>query len=320
MSKIRPEWYIIVNPHAGSGKTMRYWVPAESKLKELGVPYYTVYTTHKHHATELAALAARMGYRRIMAVGGDGSIHEVFDGVLGWCEVSGTDPADFYLAVAPIGSGNDWIKSFGIKRDVEKVLEYVAQGSFVQEDVVRVSLAGDKVAYMANIGGLGFDSHVCERVNAQKERGMRSSRIYLNSLLYNFTHTKSFNAAFYRDGELVYSGPILDVAFGNGSYCGGGMQQCNLADPTDGILDAIILPKMPLSSFISEVPRLLRSTLDKSKKILYVRGTNFKVVPLDDQSADIMEIDGEIVGNLPIEISIVPGKKINVLAHPDFRK
>ena len=118
MSKIRPEWYIIVNPHAGSGKTMRYWVPAESKLKELGVPYYTVYTTHKHHATELAALAARMGYRRIMAVGGDGSIHEVFDGVLGWCEVSGTDPADFYLAVAPIGSGNDWIKSFGIKRDV----------------------------------------------------------------------------------------------------------------------------------------------------------------------------------------------------------
>ncbi|MCR4910244.1 MAG: YegS/Rv2252/BmrU family lipid kinase [Bacteroidales bacterium] len=320
MSKIRPEWYIIVNPHAGSGKTMRYWVPAEKTLKELGVPYYTVYTTHKHHATELAALAARMGYRRVMAVGGDGSIHEVFDGVLGWCEVSGTDPSEFYLAVAPIGSGNDWIKSFGIKRDVSKVIEYIAQGSFVQEDVVRVTLAGGKVSYMANIGGLGFDSHVCERVNAQKERGMRSSMLYMDSLFYNFAHAKSFNATFYCDDKQVFTGPVLNIAFGNGSYCGGGMQECNLADPTDGILDAIILPKMPVSKLIPEVPRLLRSCLDKSKKIIYVRGKNFKVVPLDAESADIMEIDGEIVGTLPIEVEILEGKKVNVLANPQAKQ
>lgn len=320
MARIREEWYIIVNPHAGSGKTMRYWVPAERKLKDLGVPYYTVYTTHKHHAAELAALAARMGYRRIMAVGGDGSIHEVFEGVLGWCEVSGTPTEDFYLAVAPIGSGNDWIKSFGIKRDVSRVIEYIAGGSFAQEDVVRVTLAGDKISYMANIGGLGFDSHVCERVNAQKERGMRSSMLYMDSLIYNLGHSKSFNAAFYRDDELIYSGPMLNVAFGNGSYCGGGMQECNLADPTDGILDAIVLPKMPVSKLIPEIPRLLRSSLDKSRKIMYVRGRNFKVVPLDADSADIMEIDGEIVGTLPIEIEILEGKKVNVLCHPEYLK
>ena len=179
MPRIRKEWYIIVNPHAGSGKTMRYWVPAEARLQELGIPYNTVYTTHKRHAAELSALAARTGYRKIMAVGGDGSIHEVFEGVLGWCETSGTDPSEFYLAVAPIGSGNDWIKSFGVPKDVMKVLEIVARDTFVQEDVVRVTLAGGKVSWMANIGGLGFDSHVCERVNAQKDRGMRSSSIYL---------------------------------------------------------------------------------------------------------------------------------------------
>ena len=158
MPRIRKEWYIIVNPHAGSGKTMRYWVPAEARLQELGIPYNTVYTTHKRHAAELSALAARTGYRKIMAVGGDGSIHEVFEGVLGWCETSGTDPSEFYLAVAPIGSGNDWIKSFGVPKDVMKVLEIVARDTFVQEDVVRVTLAGGKVSWMANIGGLGFDA------------------------------------------------------------------------------------------------------------------------------------------------------------------
>ena len=315
MPRIRKEWYIIVNPHAGSGKTMRYWVPAEARLQELGIPYNTVYTTHKRHAAELSALAARTGYRKIMAVGGDGSIHEVFEGVLGWCETSGTDPSEFYLAVAPIGSGNDWIKSFGVPKDVMKVLEIVARDTFVQEDVVKVTLAGGKVSWMANIGGLGFDSHVCERVNAQKDRGMRSSSIYLRSLLYNLTHTKSFNAVFYRDDEQIYSGPILDVAFGNGSYCGGGMQECNLANPCDGILDAIILPKMPLGKILPEIPRLLKGSLDKSDRIIYVRGRNFKVVPLDADSADILELDGEIVGNLPIEIEILEGKKVNVLAN-----
>ena len=93
MTTIKEEWYIIVNPHAGSGKTMKYWVPAERLLKEYNIPFYTVYTTHKHHATQLAAVAARRGYRKIMAVGGDGSIHEVFDGVLGWCETSGVVPS-----------------------------------------------------------------------------------------------------------------------------------------------------------------------------------------------------------------------------------
>ena len=121
MASIKKEWYTIVNPHAGSGKTMSKWVPAERHLKKLGVPLHTVYTTHKHHAEELAAAAARMGYRRILTVGGDGSIHEVFEGLLAWCETSGVSPNDFYLALVPIGSGNDWIKAFDIPHDTMRM-------------------------------------------------------------------------------------------------------------------------------------------------------------------------------------------------------
>lgn len=315
----KDEWYIIVNPMAGSGKTMSRWVPAERKLKSFGVPFYTVYTTHRHHAAELSRIAAAEGYRKIMAVGGDGSLHEVFEGVLSWCESTGGAPEDFLIAVAPIGSGNDWIKSFGVPKDLMKVVEIVGRETFVEEDVVRVSLADGVVSYMANIGGIGFDSHVCERVNAQKERGKRSSRIYMNSLLYNFAHAKTYAIGFYRDDELIYEGEVLDIAFGNGSYCGGGMRQCCLANPSDGILDAVILPKMKVSSFLCDVPKLLSGNLDQSKKIIYVRGRNFKVVPLDARSADIMEIDGEIVGNLPAEISIVQGRKIRALADLDSK-
>jgi diacylglycerol kinase family enzyme len=93
------------------------------------------------------------------------------------------------------------------------------------------------------------------------------------------------------------------------------MQQCNLANPSDGILDAIILPKMSIGQILTQAPRLLTGTVDKSDKIIYVRGRNFKVVPLDADSADIVELDGEIVGNLPVELQVLP-KKINVLCNP----
>ena len=295
---------------------MKYWVPAERLLKEYNIPFYTVYTTHKHHATQLAAVAARRGYRKIMAVGGDGSIHEVFDGVLGWCETSGVDPSEFYLAVAPIGSGNDWIKSFGIPRDVEKVIGLLAKGKFVQEDVVKLTADEGKVSYMANIGGFGFDSHVCQRVNAQKERGLRSSRIYLTSLIYNIFHIPVQNVAIYCDDELVFKGAIYDMALGNGSYCGGGMQQCSIADPTDGILDAMVVPVVSFGRLLAELPRIYNHTVHESKYILYLRGKKIRIEPLDEKSRDIVELDGEIVANLPVTVEVT-GQHVNVLTAED---
>lgn len=318
MAHSRKEWYTIINPHAGSGKTMSRWVPAERHLKKLGVPLHVVYTTHRHHAEELAAAAARMGYRKILTVGGDGSIHEVFDGILSWCETSGARPEDFYLALAPIGSGNDWIKAFNIPNDTIKMTQLLSKGKFAREDVVKATLAEGKVSYMANIGGAVFDSHVCEQVNHSKEHGKRKARIYLRSLLHNLFSIKPIDIDFYNGDTLVYSGPVLDMAFGNGSYCGGGMQQCNLADPTDGILDAIIVPKISILALIPELPRIYRKTVHKSKKIIYTRGTDFRIVPKNDRSADIVELDGEIVGKLPLHLELLPNK-INVLKRGELK-
>lgn len=316
MSVIHSEWYIIVNPHAGSGKTMCQWIPAERKLKELGVPFYTVYTTHKHHATELAAAAARMGYRKIMAVGGDGSIHEVFSGVVSWCEHSGVPTEDFYLAVTPIGSGNDWIKAFNVPSDSEKVIELVAQGTFTRQDIVRIVSAGGKVSYMANIGGLGFDSHVCDRVNSQKERGKRSPRIYVQAVIHQILHPSSIDVAFSVDGEKVFEGSMYSVSWGTGKYSGGGMRQCCLADPADGILDAMLLPKLPFSALPRQFVHILKGTTDQSKKIHYFKGKTMTVVPLNAKSADIFEMDGEIEGTLPMELTVT-GRQINVLCNPE---
>ncbi len=313
MAKIKDEWYIIVNPHAGSGKTMYKWIPAENKLKELGVPFYTVFTTHKHHAAELAATAARTGYRKIMAVGGDGSIHEVFNGVMAWCESTGADPSEFHLAVAPIGSGNDWIKSYNVPSDTLDVIDVVAEGNFTKQDVVRItSDDGSHVCYMANIGGIGFDSHVCERVNRQKEHGKRSELIYVNALRYTVFHLKPFRAKFIVDGELVFAGKVLSVALGTGQYSGGGMRQVCLADPADGLLDMVIVPRMSIARVFKEIPRVFAGTTDKSEHILYTRGKCIEILPMDEHSADIYEVDGEIEGKMPLKLEVLE-RQVNVL-------
>lgn len=305
-------YFFIVNPRAGSGKTMYEWLPAERKLKRLGIPCDIALTDHKRHATALAQQAAAEGYRRIIAVGGDGSLHEVFNGTCRWCAATGVPTEEFLLGVVPIGSGNDWIRSLAVPNDTIEVVDLIRRNSFGRMDVMRVKSSGGKTAYMANIGGVGFDSHVCKRVNAQKESGRRGKLIYLNSLRYTIFNLKSINISVVADGEVVYTGLCYSVAFGNGRYSGSGMRQVPLAVLDDGLLDYTIIPKTPLLKVVKELPRLFNGTLHQSVYVISGKCRSLQIVPMDEQSNDIFELDGEIEGLLPMSIEVT-GHMINVI-------
>lgn len=305
-------YFFIVNPRAGSGKTMYEWLPAERKLKRLGIPCYIALTDHKRHATALAQQAAAEGYRRIIAVGGDGSLHEVFNGICRWCAATGVPTEEFLLGVVPIGSGNDWIRSLAVPNDTIEVVDLIRRNSFGRMDVMRVKSSGGRTAYMANIGGVGFDSHVCKRVNTQKESGRRGKLIYLNSLRYTIFNLKSINISVVADGEVVFTGLCYSVAFGNGRYSGSGMRQVPLAVLDDGLLDYTIIPKTPLLKVVKELPRLFNGTLHQSVYVISGKCRSLQIVPMDEQSNDIFELDGEIEGLLPMSIEVT-GHMINVI-------
>ena len=312
MTETRPEWYFIVNPRAGSGKTMSEWVPGERRLAKLKVPFETVYTDHKRHATALAYEAAAAGYRNIAAVGGDGSLHETFAGICKYCDQTGTPTEDFHLAVAPIGSGNDWIKSLSVPHNVSDVITLISKHSFSKMDVVTVRMGGQKVSYMANIGGIGFDSHVCKRVNLQKESGMRSKMIYLDGLRHTMFNLKPINIKVIADGKTVHEGPTYTMALGNGRYSGSGMRQVPLAHMDDGILDWFIVPKIPLFKIAACIPRLFNGTVTEVACTKSGKCRSLQIIPLDDASADIVELDGEIEGRLPLSIEM-DARQIHVL-------
>ena len=312
MSETKTAWYFIVNPRAGSGKAMSEWVPAERMLEQKGIPFVTAMTDHKKHAVTLAREAADEGYRRIAAVGGDGSLHEVLGGLCNWCAETGTSLEEFYVTVVPIGSGNDWIKSCRVPDDVEAVIKLIGEEAFGWMDIVRGTSRDGKISYMANGCGLGFDSHVCERVNRQKERGMRGKMIYLNGLRYTIMHIKPIRIAVFADGKEVFSGAAYSLAAGNGAWSGGGMRQVPLASNDDGLLDYMVVPKAKLTQLMKEVPRLFSGTAHESELILSGRCKTLRVAPLDESSADIIEFDGEVEGQLPLSLEIT-GERIHVL-------
>ena len=309
-------YYFIVNPRAGSGKTMYEWLPAERRLKRLGIPCDIAMTDHKRHATALAQHAAAEGYRRIIAVGGDGSLHEVFNGICRWCAATGVPTEEFLIGVVPIGSGNDWIRSLGVPNDTTEVIDLISRNSCGSMDVMRVKSSGGRTAYMANIGGVGFDSHVCKRVNTQKESGRRGKMIYLNSLRYTIFNLKSIYISVVADGEVVFTGLSFSVAFGNGRYSGSGMRQVPLAIMDDGLLDYTIIPKTPLLKVVRELPRLFNGTLHQSEYVISGKCRSLQIVPMDEQSGDIFELDGEIEGWLPMSIEVT-GHQIRVIKGED---
>ncbi len=308
MENYTEDWICIVNPQAGSGQTFSEWKKAEKELTDNNIPFQVQLTNYKYHATKLAYESADRGFRHFLAVGGDGSVHEVYNGILQFCDDKEIDPKEFYLGVIPIGSGNDWIKATKIPKDVIFAVGLIKIGSFDVQDVVRVETS-DSVSYMLNVGGTGFDSHVCQRVNRQKERGQRKARIYASALMHTIRWIKSFNARIETEEGEIFNGAIYSLALGNGPYSGGGMRQVPKAVLNDGLLDYMIVPKLPVRTLLKEAPRLFKGNVDESE---YIISGKCRSITVTGDRNDFVEVDGEIKGNLPLKVSMT-GKQINIL-------
>ena len=321
-------WLAVVNLHAGSGKTASLWREAEKLLVKMQIRHDNKYTDYKYHAAGIAYKAAAKGFRKFIAVGGDGTVHEVLEGIMKFTEWSATSSSpvrisDFTLAVIPIGSGNDWIRIHNINYNIAETVSLIKSGSFARQDVVRVSTlpadcgenfmnaVPEKVSYMVNIGGVGFDARVCERVNGQKEQGRRGKLLYINALLYLFFHYRSLPMAVYCDGEKVFDGKCFSVALGTGKYCGGGLRQTPDAVFDDGFMDLTVIPEYSLGRIVLELPRLFNGSLPSVKGIETRRGRSIAVIPTSERR-EIIEVDGEIIGNSPVRFDVL-SEQINVL-------
>ena len=318
MKQKKDIWLIVVNVFAASKKAGELWRRAESLLKQEGISYECRYTGDSGNACRIAEDSAREGYRKFVAVGGDGTVHDVLNGIMFFVdspELKTVRLEDFYLAVLPMGSGNDWIKSLGIPRDVKNIVGLISSGLFGRQDVVKVSLKDESgspksVTYMANVGGVGIDADVCRIVNVNKKMGMSGKILYVKALIQCLMRRVPVVARVLCDGEEVYHGKYFSIAFGIGKYSGGGMRQTSDAVMDDGLLDMTIIPELGALTIAMKAPQLFTGTFSRIKQLVSKRGTKIEVIP--DNGRPYVEVDGEVIGTAPVCMEIM-GQQINVL-------
>lgn len=313
------KWLSVVNVFAASRKAGSFWKKAAVKLESAGVDYKARFTGGKYNATELSRIAAAEGYRKFIAVGGDGTIHDVLNGIAEYVFSVASDDvrlSDFTLAVIPVGSGNDWVKSAGAARSVDDAVELITAGNVGLQDVVKVSvyessddaLQGERPlveSYMANIGGVGLDARVCEIVNRKKERGYRGKQLYVSALAYCIGHRVPVRAKVICDGAETFHGRYLSMAFGIGRYSGGGMRQTSLAVIDDGLLDVVVIPDISLWTIAKKVPRLFTGTFHEVDVLTQARCRSVLVLPDSGSDAEPVEVDGEVIGRAPVRMDVL---------------
>lgn len=315
------KWLAIVNVFAASKKAGSVWKKAAACLEDAGVSYKAEFTGGKYNAAELSRKAAERGYRKFIAVGGDGTIHDVLNGIAEYVMSSSeVCLSDFTLSVIPVGSGNDWVKSVGVSTDIRQAVEYIAAGVTGVQDVVKVSTLDSSdltaeplsVSYMSNIGGVGLDARVCEIVNRKKERGKRGKKLYVSALLYCIGHRVPIRAKVICDGQLLFSGRYLSMAFGVGKYSGGGMRQTPAAVLDDGLLDVTIIPDIPIWIIAKEVYKLFTGKFLTIKEVIPATCREVYILPEGESDAEPVEVDGEVIGRAPVHMEVLQ-HKINII-------
>ena len=317
-------WYAVVNPNAGSGKTVSEWPKASKTLSDNRIDFEYKTTWKMGAAVEITMKACAEGYRKFLAVGGDGTVHEILEGIAKYVQISAVAKTldkesqkvaldDFTLAVMPIGSGNDWIKTLEIPKDFNKVAELMKTDSTGRQDVFCLSLRDDNTSrnlesFMANVGGVGFDANVCKKVNFEKNTGKSGKVLYLKALISNILNFKTFDCVVEADGKEIFRGTTMSIALGAGKYSGGGMLQVPDAVLDDGLLDITIIPLMPLHRIIRAVPGLFTGKLLKDNpELISAKCSSLSIKPLSSP-APLVEVDGEVVGNLPVSIERMDGQ------------
>ena len=314
-------WLVVVNVFAASRKAGSVWKKAAVMLEDAGVRYKAMFTGGEDNAIAISRKACAKGYRKFIAVGGDGTVHDVLNGIAVFVYSSdGHDISEFTLGVLPVGSGNDWVKSTGVPRDIQGAVNSIAEGRTGLQDVVRVEILDPSsmdsepvtVSYMANVGGVGLDARVCEIVNRKKEQGYRGKKLYVSALLYCIRHRVPVSAKVICDGKVVFEGKYLSMAFGTGRYSGGGMRQTPLAVPDDGLIDVTIIPELPMSVIARKVIRLFTGTFHKVSVLTQAKCREVYVLPYKEPDAEPVEVDGEVIGRAPVRMEVLPDR-INVV-------
>jgi len=291
-----PGVVFLVNPASDNGRTGRRWLELATRAARAGLEGETRLSERPGHLIELAAGAVDDGASLVVAVGGDGTLNEVVNGVAG---------RDVELATIPLGTGMDFGRTYGLPTKFDDAVRVALDGDTRTVDAGRVryrTWSGEEATrWFANVGTVGMSGAVAQRANGMsKALGGRVTFFY--ALTRTFLAWENTDVRVELDGGERRSGRMHDVIVANGAWHGGGMKLAPDARPDDGLFDVVLIGDVSKVDFLTTAPKIYKGRHVSHRKVEVVRSATASVEA--DEPLPI-EVEGEQVGATPASFEIV---------------
>jgi YegS/Rv2252/BmrU family lipid kinase len=282
----------IINKFAGGG----FQSKLEGKILDVCARHNAEctieFTREKGNATELAREGVAQGYRKIIAVGGDGTVNEVAKGLL---------HTDVALGIVPKGSGNGLARHLRLPLVLERAVEniFVARSVIIDTFTLNGHLS-------LNVSGVGFDGHVANQFGKDGKRGLIG---YTHLTIKEFTKFAEFAATLSIDGKTWQTNAFI-IAIANSSQYGNNARIVPIASVTDGELHVAIIKKVPLVHSPAFIARFLSNNLERS---FFYKVFSGKHIEISITSPCPYHIDGEAAGMDHSFVATIAPASLNIL-------
>lgn len=283
-----PRARLILNPTAGGGRASRVSEHILVGLERRGIDVETVATTAPREAVRLGLEAARSGADLVVAVGGDGTVHETANGLLRALSQGVEGPV---LGVLPVGSGNDFAKLIGPLDDLDRSMDILVDGRLARFDAAHASWPGSE-HWFVNAAGTGIDVEVVRQILRKRGRATPGVARYLAAVLRALVRYKAIPLRITL-GDHILERDTMIIAAANGRCIGGGFWICPNAEPDDGRLDICIVNKVSYLGALRALPLIMRGKHENHPKVEMYRA---KQVEIDALGPDplFFQLDGEL--------------------------
>jgi len=292
-------WFVIINPTSGNGASKKKWPLIYNELKKEKFYFKFSITKHKTHAIELVQTAIKNNFKKIICVGGDGTLHTIVNGIL---SSNTTNISEIKIGIIPIGTGNDWVKTYHISKDYKKAIKIIKAENSIKQDIGKIKLLNTKkTIYFNNLAGIGFDAFVVNKVHKFKNLG---SLAYLTGALVSlFSYKKSLLEIYFNKKNIKSKTLLLFIGICN--YCGGGMQLTKNPNPTDGLFDISFVKNITLFQLLTNLTGLFNGKIT-NHKIVENYKTNSLVIKVLDSKKTYIQADGELIGSGDFRVTLLP--------------
>ena len=296
----KKSWFVIINPASGNGSIKKKWTKIKQLLNVYEFDFEYAFTMYPKHSVEIVQQAIGNGFINIISVGGDGTLHNIVNGIMLQSKMLSPN---ITVGVIPIGTGNDWIKTHHIPKDIKSAIQIIKKGKTKLQDVGKIELLDQKKAfvYFINLAGVGFDGYVASRIEKYKRFG---SLAYLFSTLICLVSFKNFNSIVRINSDNI-SGKTLMILIGLCGYSGGGMKLTKNPNPFDGFFDVSIAKDFSKLDILLNASKLYNGKIVDFKKVVPLKTTSVEI-EIEEEMHPYIQADGELIGKGDFKALILP--------------